>query len=129
MIHALDLRHARRDAGGEHDLVELPGQLGGRDAGCSASVHPGLLDAAPEVAQRLGELFLLPGICMAMLNCPPMRAPASNSIDLVAALGGGGGEGQARRAGADHRDFCAGPWSARSPARSRGRRAGSPGRR
>jgi hypothetical protein len=52
-------RRARRDAGGQHDVVEAArGELGRRGAVTELSASRRCVDAAAEVAQRLVELLL-----------------------------------------------------------------------
>ena len=75
-----DRRLPRADASGQHDMVEAVGlQRSGFGIGIQAQFHAGRFDAFAEVAQRLVEVFLA-GNRFAMLNCPPMRSAASNSV-------------------------------------------------
>ena len=82
------------------ELVELAGDFGGRHAGVELEHDAGLLDAAAEVAQGLGELLLARDLHRDV-ELPANARTGLEQRDLVPALGGCGGEGQARGAGAD----------------------------
>ncbi len=115
VVDAGDVRGARADTGGHDDLV-VAVQVRCRDGGVEAYVHAVGVELVAEVAQRLVELLL--------------AGDLAGHVELAADLARGVEQGDLVRPGRRRRPRRA--WRAGSgtaPARSRGRRAGSPDRR
>ena len=104
MVDTGDVRLARGDAGGDHDLIEATvDQAAGVGPGVQLQVDLQHLDHPGVVAKGLGEL-LLAGDLLRQVELSADLACGLEQGDPMAALGGDGGVGQARRPRADHGD-------------------------
>ena len=101
MIDAGDVGHPRRDAGGEHHLVEV-GQFLDVGAGVQAHLDAVLVEHPGEVADGLAEL-LLAGNPSGHVELAADHIARLEQRHLVAAFGGRHRGGQTRRPRADHR--------------------------
>ena len=104
VVDAVDGRLARRDAGGQHDVVVAAGdQLRRIGARVQAQVHALQLDLAPVVAQGFVKLLLARHL-LGDVELPADFAGGIEQRDPVPTPGCRGGKGQPRRPGADHGD-------------------------
>ena len=102
VVDALDVRHPRRHAGGQHHLLETGScQILRADAGVQSQRHAVQLDLSTVITQGLIKLFL----ARHLFGHVELAADFASSIkqsDIKSAAGGSGGKGQTGRPGAHH---------------------------